>query len=179
MLPRGPLMIEHRLIEKAINTMSTALEHFKKDDQIDTAYVDMLIDFIRVYADKTHHGKEEDILFKELEEKNMTQEEQSLMEKLKQDHIKARQAVKAIDEANMKYKKGELNNTDVIYDNMLFLIQLYPQHIKDEDEVFFPDTEKYFDEEERAQMLDDFWEFDKRMIHEKYAAVYETLKTMA
>ena len=33
MLPRSPLMIEHRLIEKAIDIMSTALEHFKKDDK--------------------------------------------------------------------------------------------------------------------------------------------------
>jgi len=25
-------------------------------------------------------------------------------------------------------------------------------------------------------MLNDFWEFDKRMIHEKYNVLYETLK---
>jgi len=42
------------------------------------------------------------------------------------------------------------------------------QHIKKEDAVFFPNTEKYFTADELDRMLEEFWEFDRKMIHEKY-----------
>ena len=35
--------------------------------------------------------------------------------------------------------------------------------------------EKYFSNEELDKMLNDFWEFDKKMIHEKYNKLYESL----
>jgi len=66
MLPIGPLMIEHRLIEKMIKVIQKEVETWKREDRINPEFVDAAVDFIRVYADKCHHGKEEDILFREL-----------------------------------------------------------------------------------------------------------------
>ncbi len=37
--------------------------------------------------------------------------------------------------------------------------------------MFFPAARAYFADEEDAAMLSRFWEFDRAMIHEKYAAV--------
>jgi len=59
---------------------------------------------------------------------------------------------------------------------VFWLAEFYPRHIPKEDLVFFPDTEKYFSPGELDALLRDFWEFDRKMIHEKYQAVYESLK---
>jgi hemerythrin-like domain-containing protein len=55
------------------------------------------------------------------------------------------------------------------------LIGFYPVHMVKEDKVFFPNTEKYFSDEELVKMMDNFWEFDRKMIHEKYNNLYDLL----
>lgn len=44
-----------------------------------------------------------------------------------------------------------------------------------EDDVFFPASRTYFSETEDQAMLMEFWEFDRKMIHEKYKAVVQGL----
>jgi len=56
-------------------------------------------------------------------------------------------------------------------------MKLYPEHIAKEDKLFFPRTERYFSNDELAQMLDDFHAFDQNMIHEKYQKLYESLSS--
>ena len=55
-------MIEHRLIEQMLKMVSHTFERVRQAHSIDPYFVDTAVDFIRVYADRTHHGKEEDIL---------------------------------------------------------------------------------------------------------------------
>jgi len=69
MLPIGPLMIEHRLIERMIKLMDKASKKMQKQDNADLNFIDIAVDFIKIYADRCHHGKEEDILFKALTKK--------------------------------------------------------------------------------------------------------------
>ena len=175
MKPRGPLMIEHRLIEKMLIVASNELENIKKTRTVDPVFIDTLVDFIRTYADRTHHGKEEDILFKELENKNLNDKDRNGMQELIDEHISARKTVKELVEAKTEYIEGDSNSINTIIDTLTFLIDFYPEHINKEDKIFFPDTEKYFSDEELDNMLNDFWDFDKKMIHEKYNKLYESL----
>ncbi len=63
MQSRGPLMIEHRLIERMIAKIQDMIAQVEQAQEINPLFVDIAVDFIRSYADRTHHGKEEDILF--------------------------------------------------------------------------------------------------------------------
>ena len=72
MKPRGPLMIEHRLIEKVLRVAKT-IALGMDEGHYDPVLINGTVDFIVTYADKTHHGKEEDILFRELESKRARQ----------------------------------------------------------------------------------------------------------
>lgn len=177
MKPRGPLMIEHRLIEKMLKSVAIELKNIKNGKRVNAPLIDIVIDFIKTYADRTHHGKEEDILFKELLNKDLMPSDRSMMEELIREHIEARKAVGELDSANKKYQKGDASKVTVICEKLSFLTQFYPKHIKKEDDVFFPETEKYFSASELEKMLNDFNEFDRKMIHEKYNKIYETLKT--
>ncbi len=53
MQARGPLMIEHRLIERMIAIIQDTLAQVKKTKKIDPFFVDKAVDFIRIYADRT------------------------------------------------------------------------------------------------------------------------------
>jgi hemerythrin-like domain-containing protein len=171
MQARAPLMIEHRLIEKMLNVIQVTLERVQKTKSIDPYLVDTAVDFIRVYADRTHHGKEEDIMFSELRGKRLSGEDRQLMNELIEDHVFSRSTTKALVEANLRYRKGDQAALGEIMNHLNTLVDFYPTHIKKEDDVFFPAARAYFTEEEDQSMLDEFWEFDRKMIHEKYKSV--------
>jgi len=176
MQARGPLMIEHRLIEQMLKMIGLTLERVRQTHSIDPYLVDTAVDFIRVYADRTHHGKEEDILFRDLRKKDLSSEDRKLMEELIEDHIFSRATTKTLVEANLRYRGGDQTALGEVTARLKQLVDFYPGHIKKEDEVFFPASRAYFSDEEDQIMLGEFWEFDRRMIHEKYRAVVKELE---
>lgn len=171
MQARGPLMIEHRLIEKMLNVIQYTLERAEQTQSIDPYFVDTAVDFIRVYADRTHHGKEEDILFRDLRKKHLSAEDQQVMEELIEEHVFSRNTTKALLESNTRYRKGDREALNKVILHLRTLLNFYPRHIKKEDDLFFPASRKYFTDEEDQAILAEFWEFDRKMIHEKYQSV--------
>jgi hemerythrin-like domain-containing protein len=177
MMPIGPLMIEHRLIEKVIDLIRIESEKVKKGKMINELFIDTAVDFIRIYADRTHHGKEEDILFRDLGNKEISGEDRRIMNELINEHKISRETIKMLDDAKEKYFDGEKDKFPIILQMFDTITGLYPSHIQKEDKVFFPSSMKYLEKEEQKKMLEEMWEFDRKMIHEKYRLVYENLKT--
>ena len=176
MQARAPLMIEHRLIGRMIRQIQNVLRQIESTKEVDPLFVDTAVDFIRTYADRTHHGKEEDILFRDLQKKELSDDDRRVMNELIDDHKFARQVTKKLIEANSRYRSGENSALAQIADQLRTLAGFYPKHIEKEDKVFFPASRAYFSEQEDQAMLGEFWEFDKKMIHEKYRSVVEALE---
>jgi hemerythrin-like domain-containing protein len=173
MQARGPLMIEHRLIERMLSVIEGALAKIESKHKVDPVFVDIAVDFIRVYADRTHHGKEEDILFRELNKKALKSEDSQIMKELIEEHVFGRRTTKALVEANIRYRNGDETALADIAANLKTLTEFYPRHIEKEDKIFFPSSRTYFTHEEDQAMLAEFWEFDRNMIHEKYKSLVE------
>jgi len=176
MQARGPLMVEHRLIERMLSVIKGVLAKIESKHTVDPLFVDIAVDFIRVYADRTHHGKEEDILFRELNKKALKSEDSQIMKELIKEHLFGRQTTKALVEANNRYRKGDETALADIAANLKILTEFYPIHIEKEDKVFFPSSRNYFTDEEDQAMLAKFWEFDRNMIHEKYKSLVENFE---
>jgi len=175
MQARGPLMVEHRLIERMIGHIAQALVQIDRTQKVDPLFVDVAVDFVRTYADRTHHGKEEDILFRDLRLRTLDAEDERIMNELIEEHVFGRQTTKALVEANTWYRKGDQTALPAIVHNLKTLVDFYPRHIEKEDKVFFPAVRAYFTDEEEQRMLAEFWEFDRKMIHDKYKAVVRGL----
>ncbi len=171
MMPVGPLMKEHRLIERMIRIMGAHLEDINKESKADPVFIDTAVDFIRTYADRCHHGKEEDILFRDLARKKLSDEHRRIMQELIEEHKMGRNNVKKLIEAKEKYVQGDESALKDIALNMEILVKFYPEHIEKEDKHFFIPCMDYFTPDERSKMLDEMWEFDRNMIHERYTKV--------
>jgi hemerythrin-like domain-containing protein len=169
-------MIEHRLIEELAAAAQREMGIMQATRQANTLLIDTLVDFFHTYADRTHHGKEEEILFRDLANKELSPEDARLMQELIEEHKLARKMVGELVQARKDYADSREGALQTILDKMNTLLGFYPTHIAKEDKVFFPNSERYFSEEEQAAMLAEFWEFDRRMIHEKYRAVVEALR---
>jgi hemerythrin-like domain-containing protein len=169
-------MIEHRLIERMVRLLEKQTDDIKSGKPADTSFISAAVDYFRTYADRTHHGKEEDILFRELGKKPLTPEHKTIMQELLDEHTYARKNGKGLSDANESYRKGDTTAIREIQEYAKALTDLYPRHIEKEDKRFFIPVMEYFDEAEQDVMLREFNAFDRNMIHEKYRktiAAYE------
>lgn len=168
MLPIGPMMIEHRLIERMIKVMRRELLHAEEQKKINPRFIETATDFIRAYADRCHHGKEEDILFRELKKRKIAPDHQAVMDELIEEHKRGRQVTGRLVEANSRYMKGDEAALSEIIECMKTLIGFYPKHIEKEDKNFFLPIMGYFSSEEKEAMLAEGYRFDADLLHEEY-----------
>jgi hemerythrin-like domain-containing protein len=169
-------MTEHRLIERAIKLLKAELDHFEKEKEFDIAILTSVVDFMRTYSDRTHHGKEEDILFRELAKRKLAPVHKDIMDELARDHKYARKTVNELETAYTKYAAGNVPAAREAAVALKKLIEFYPAHIDKEDRHFFYPSLDYFTAEEQDAMLGEFREFDRKLIHEKYDKVISSLE---
>lgn len=175
-MPIGPLMIEHRLIERMIKIIGEEIFKIVGKNEVDPNFIDVAVDFARTYADRCHHGKEEDILFRDLAKKQLSPEHKKTMEELVEEHVYARKTVGRLVNAKETYTQGKTGALKDVISILKELVEFYPRHIEKEDKHFFIPVMKYFSREEMDAMLEEFWEFDKNLIHEKYRTIVEKLE---
>jgi hemerythrin-like domain-containing protein len=175
MMPIGYLMIEHRLIERMVRLMIAELKNLN-EKKVNLNFIDIAANFIRSYADKCHHGKEEDILFRDLTRRKISAEHKKIMEELIQEHKMGRAAVGKLVEAKAKYASGEQSALKQIKDQIKWLTEFYPKHIVKEDKGFFIPSMSYFTKEEQQKMLSEFCQFDGPSIQETYRKIVEDLE---
>lgn len=183
MQPIGPLMTEHRLIERMVALVQQELDRIQNNIAVDPefafvdpVFIDTAVDFLRTYADRCHHGKEEDILFVELEKKGLSPEHRRIMDELTAEHVKARETTKSLLKAKEDYLRQEGEALNHILAQLKTLAELYPKHIDKEDNHFFIPCMDYFTQAEKDEMLERMFEFDRQMIHEKYRTIVELIE---
>jgi len=168
MMPIGPLMIEHRLIERMIEVMKRQLQRWERGENVDHSFIETAVDFIRTYADRCHHGKEEDILFRDLSKKSVSSDHKRIMQELVEEHRWGRKTTGRLAEANEAYRNGAAEAASTILECVEALVEFYPKHIEKEDRHFFLPIMDYFNKEEKDGMLNEEYEFDRVLIHEIY-----------
>ncbi len=178
MKPIGPLMWEHRLIERMLRSFESEISKINEQKKVNPLFIDTAVDFIRIYADRLHHGKEEDILFRDLMKKKLSQEHARIIDELMEDHRYARKTTGMLVDAKERYLKGE-NTVEEVITLMKELARFYPVHIEKEDKHFFFPCQEYFSKEELDKMLAEFYEFDRKMIHEKYEKIVNRMETQS
>lgn len=175
-MPIGPLMIEHRLIERAIKQMRMEIDKAKIQRRFDVGFIDSWVDFIRTYADQVHHGKEEQILFHDLAVRPISPALKQMMDGLIEDHVNARKMVGELISARNRYAEGDASSFDQLMAIGAELTDFYPAHIRREDQEFFIPVMEYFTKEEKDAMVHHFHEFDESVIHEHYRSVVEAME---
>ncbi len=170
---------EHRVIEKALKILEKAVDELKKNNNTPQKIFDELIDFIKFFADKCHHGKEENILFPLLEARGIPKEGGPIGVMLAE-HEEARGYVKALSEFIQQYYSGDKTAVNGIVTNALNYINLLSQHIQKEDNILYPMGESFLNEKDHEELIEKFEEIEKEKIgfgkHENYIKLIEKLE---
>jgi hypothetical protein len=83
----GMLMAEHRVILRVIGGIEGRRREMIDAGRVDARYVESVVDFLRSYADRCHHGKEEDIPFRDLAGKPLSADDAVAMQALVDDRV--------------------------------------------------------------------------------------------
>jgi len=175
MTPIGLPMIEHRLIERIIPILNNELERIDTRATVDQPILDSAVDF-RIYADRCHNGKEEDILFRDLKKKTPSEGHGVILHELFDEHALARRLTSQLAATDETHSTGNKEHMDGMRANLEALTKLYHTHIEKEDRRFFIPCMEYFTKQEQDLMLQEFYEFDRRLIHDRYGTVVDTLE---
>ena len=165
--PMKRLADEHVLIKRLIAAIPDIIKNIDLKLEKSRQIIFDIVDFIRSYADKYHHAKEEEILFKYFDP-NL-----DIIKAMFTDHDTGRNHVKAIVEgANKQDKRAVVEHLNGYKD-------LLTGHIKKEDEILYPWMDRNLSTKQIGELFAKFNEADEKsgeVVPRKYEKFVEALE---
>jgi len=133
------LMVEeHKNIKRMLRVIRKACLTVMKGNEIDYNDFEKMIDFVRNYADKHHHEKEEKILFNRMVDEIGGAAEKLVKFGMLVEHDFGRMYMKDLEEALGKAKAGDEEAKLDVIANAVSYTNLLSRHIDREDNVAYP-----------------------------------------
>jgi hemerythrin-like domain-containing protein len=174
-------MGEHELILQALEALEKKLHAVQEPSAADRAYFEKAVEFLRGFADKCHHGKEEELLFARMAERGFPTQGGPIAVMLSE-HQAGRGFIRGMAEAaagiGMDPKAGdELRNNGHGY------IQLLRSHIAKENQVLFPMADRVLGPEDQHDLQHAFEQFERDEtgagVHARMLGLLEELRSGA
>ncbi len=169
------LLNEHEAILHVFSILDKMLISSRNDEERDLNFADELVNFLSIFADKCHHGKEEGILFKELEDRGVPNQGGPIGVML-QEHVLGRQLIALMREALQGADMETFKIHAVEYRDLL------RQHIQKENVVLFRLADQIISDEKQAELFERFEEHEENVIghgvHEQLHAQIHAWETL-
>ncbi|MCX6256413.1 MAG: hemerythrin domain-containing protein [Bacteroidia bacterium] len=172
---------EHEGIKLMLNIMEKIYTGIETGDELNIVHFEKIIDFIRGFADKCHHGKEEDIFFPALVDHGIPNEGGPIAVML-YEHQVGRGHIKSLSNAFEEFKGGNKSAISNIISSSRNYVQLLRNHIEKENNILFMMADKVLNEEEQSKIYNAFEKLEIEKIgigkHEEYHHLLNELKSI-
>ena len=180
MQPIKDLKMEHDAVQLTLRILDKICQKIEQSGEIiDLQHIDQLLEFFKVFVDKCHHGKEEELLFPALENVGVSNKGGPIGVLL-HEHQQWREYVQNMNAALVQYKKGDRTAVDEFVINAKGYINLLNQHIDKENGVLFPLAEKHLSEQEQEKLWEGFELIETQKIgagkHDEFHEMLENLE---
>lgn len=133
---------EHTYIKRMLAVIRAYCYRILKNQPVDLADFEELIDFVRSYADKHHHGKEEELLFNKMMAELGPVAEKLVKHGMLVEHDLGRLHMMELEAALKKLAAGDEEAKLDVIANAISYTHLLTRHIDKEDKVAYPFAEK-------------------------------------
>lgn len=172
------LIKEHETVLKMIEILEAMAQKLDKDENVLAGDLEATLNFLRIFVDKCHHGKEENILFPKLVESGIPNEGGPVGMML-HEHVIGRGYIAGFAEGIDKYKEGDKTAKTEITENIRGYAELLTSHIFKENNVLYKMADMHLTVQEQTQLLADFEKLEDEVIgkgtHEEYHKLLERL----
>jgi len=162
---------EHETIKVVLDVLDAICRRLESGEGIDVGDLGEIIEFIKTFADKCHHGKEEDVLFPAMEKMGIPKEG-GPVDIMLMEHEVGRNFVRELSEGLEDYVRGERGAVDKILVNARGYVNLLREHINKEDNILFPMAESVLPAGVQGELIEEFERIEKERIgvglHEKF-----------
>jgi hemerythrin-like domain-containing protein len=180
MKPTEDLIHEHKAIKTMLSIMSKIAENIRNDKGFDIKDVEKIVDFLKTFADKCHHGKEENALFPALVAAGVPKEN-GMVGVMLYEHTVGRGYIKEISNGIESFKIGVTNSGQLIADSLAKYVTLLQNHIQKEENVLFPMAEKVLSTEKQNEIFEQSEKIEEDVVghgvHEQFHEFLEKLKS--
>jgi hemerythrin-like domain-containing protein len=179
--PTQVLKEEHELILQALDALERKVTSLESGAAPDRAYFDRAVEFLRTFADRCHHGKEEDLLFKKMVNRGFPLHGGPIAVMLSE-HETGRAFIRGIAEgaAALGTDPGAAKR---IVENGRGYIGLLRAHINKENNILFPMADNVLTAEDQEHLGKEFERFETEEtgagVHEAMLKLLEELKAGA
>jgi hemerythrin-like domain-containing protein len=178
MEPTTILSNEHRVIEIMLSVLEKLADKALADKILDRQSAGEAVDFIRNFADRCHHGKEETHLFVAMVKKGIPKEGGPVGQMLFE-HEQGRAFVRGMADSIETGAQGNEKAVKEFVENALGYVELLRAHIHKEDHILFPMASRILDSEDKMQLLEKFESVESEHMgqgtHDKYIRIAENL----
>lgn len=169
---------EHRGIERMLKALSKEADQLEAGKQVSAEALQQHVDFLRNFADRCHHGKEEHELFPALRKAGVAVEGGPIGVMLS-DHEEGRGYIRGMVKALEAYAQGDDSARAPLVANIRGYVTLLTQHIWKEDNVLFAMADKVLSEDEQARLIAQFDRIEAEEmgpgVHERYHQMLDEL----
>jgi hemerythrin-like domain-containing protein len=151
------LKTEHDAILHVLNIVDKVVSSDEKDDIEIFKFGNELIYFLKTFADKCHHGKEEDYLFKALNARGISSEGGPIWVML-QEHKLGREYISLMSKSLESKDLTDFKTNAVKYRDLLI------SHIGKENNVLFMMTDKLLDDAAQNDLFEKFEQHEETVI---------------
>lgn len=157
------LMREHRIIESVLEVLGAYAQSVRDGAPADRATLERFAEFFSRFADRRHHGKEEDVLFAALRQHGMPVDRGPLGVMLAE-HDEGRRHVRAI--ASLARGSGPLTAEEQrdFVEHARAFVPLLGNHIVKEDNVLYPMAERLLPDQVLQDMAQAFDTFERENV---------------
>lgn len=163
MKPTEQLIEEHVAVKQMLKVMDKVSQKLEAGERVDARHLESIIDFIQVFVDKCHHGKEEGLLFPAMVKAGIPKEGGPIGVMLTE-HDPGRRHVQEMVSGIDGYKNDNKAAASIIAQNARGYIQLLEQHIYKEDNILYPMADKTLTLDKQSQLLEDFEKLERKVI---------------
>ena len=168
--PTKVLEEEHHFIQKVVGAMAVLIETLETGKEVEQKTLQDIVEFMRIFADKCHHGKEETHLFPALEKKGVPMRGCPLGA-LIAEHQKGRALVSELAKAADAHTTEIPLARESLVKSLRALTDLYPNHIWKEEYLAFPMADKILSSEEQRDLYEKFEMVEKEIgldVHQRF-----------
>lgn len=179
MTPTEILRQEHEAILIALKILEQICEKLESEKAINPKHVNDILEFISVFADCCHHGKEETLLFPAMERAGIPREGGPICVMLMEHEI-GRNHVKGMQEAWKNYQQGDKKSASTFGCQAAEYISLLTNHIDKENQCLFRMAEARLNPEVQKKLVEEFELMEVVKIGEgRHKAFHQLLDSLA
>lgn len=167
------MMEEHKNIKTMLKVIRKISFEIIKGKAVDYEEFNIIIDFVRNYADKHHHQKEEDFLFNKMAEELGSTGEKLVKNGMLVEHDLGRLYIRNLKEALKELKEGNEEAVLNVIANAISYSNHLAEHIRKEDNVIYTFAKRELKEEtiERINKECEAFENNTEDVRNKYKEI--------